>query len=98
MPVLSDKAARVIPNKVFQVLAAGAPLITRDSPAIRELVDDETPGVYLVPPGDPAALAAAVRRFAAERGDMAGLYCALNARFSPSAIGQELLSLVRAIA
>jgi glycosyltransferase involved in cell wall biosynthesis len=64
----SDKAARVIPNKAFQVLAAERPLVTRDSPAIRELFDgDETPmtpedvGVTLVPPDDPEALVRAIR-------------------------------------
>jgi glycosyltransferase involved in cell wall biosynthesis len=57
----SAKAASVIPNKVFQILAAGRPLITRDSAAIRELVQP-TPGwVDLVPPGCPAALADRVR-------------------------------------
>ena len=59
----SDKAARVIPNKIFQVLATGTPLITRDSPAIRELLSPDMIGVSLVPPGDPEALLAAVRRF-----------------------------------
>lgn len=59
----SEKAARVIPNKVFQILACGRNLITRDSPAIRELIDDSTPGVKLVPPGDAQALLAAVKSF-----------------------------------
>lgn len=62
----SDKAARVIPNKAFQVLAAERPLVTRDSPAIRELLEDgEKPGdlgVTLVPADDPQALAGAVRK------------------------------------
>jgi glycosyltransferase involved in cell wall biosynthesis len=60
---LSDKAARVIPNKAFQALATGAPLVTRDSPAARELLEDGRDAL-LVPPGDPDALAEAVRRLA----------------------------------
>lgn len=57
----SEKAASVIPNKVFQIVAAGRPLVTRDSPAIRELLAPEFPCVQLVPPGDAAALAEAIR-------------------------------------
>ena len=57
----SSKARRVIPNKAFQALACGVPLVTADTPAARELlVDGES--ALLVPPGDPEALAAAVRR------------------------------------
>lgn len=57
----SAKAASVIPNKVFQIIAAGQPLITRDSPAIRELLAHDPPCVRLVPPSDAHALAEAVR-------------------------------------
>ena len=61
----SDKAARVIPNKAFQALACGTPLVTADTPAVRELlVDGES--ALLVPPGDPAALAATLRRLASD--------------------------------
>ncbi|MGB2875876.1 MAG: glycosyltransferase [Gaiellaceae bacterium] len=61
----SAKAQRVIPNKAFQALACGTPLVTADTPAARELlVHDQS--ALLVPPGDPHALAAALRRIAAE--------------------------------
>ena len=63
----SGKAGRVIPNKAFQILAAGRPLVTRDSPAIRELVPHDAPGVRLVPPSDPEALLAAILDLAASR-------------------------------
>jgi glycosyltransferase involved in cell wall biosynthesis len=55
------KAQRVIPNKVFQALACGAPVITADTPAIHELGEG---ALALVPPGDAQALADAVRRLA----------------------------------
>ena len=55
----------MIPNKAFQALACGIPLVTADTPAARELLRDEE-SALLVPPGDPAALAAAVRRLAGD--------------------------------
>jgi glycosyltransferase involved in cell wall biosynthesis len=59
----SPKAQRVIPNKVFQALACGTPVITADTPAARELlVDGES--ALLVTPGDARALADAIRRLA----------------------------------
>jgi len=57
----TDKAQRVVPNKVYQILAGGRPLITADTPAVRDLFDcDGSQGVCLIPAGDPRALAAAV--------------------------------------
>jgi glycosyltransferase involved in cell wall biosynthesis len=62
----SGKARRVIPNKAFQSLACGTPLVTADTPAARELlVDGES--ALLVPPGDAEALAGALRRLAGDR-------------------------------
>lgn len=60
------KAARVIPNKAFQALACGAPLVTADTAAARELLVHEE-SALLVPPGDAAALAGAVRRLRDDR-------------------------------
>jgi len=60
----SKKAANVIPNKVYQIIAAQKPLITRDSPAIRELLRHNPPCVDLVPAGNADALANAVKSHA----------------------------------
>lgn len=56
----SGKAASVIPNKVFQIIASGRPLVTRDSPAIRELLTESPPCVHLISAGDARALAGAI--------------------------------------
>ena len=57
------KATRVIPNKVFQVMAAGTPVITADTPAIRELSGENMDGVCLIEPDNPEALVRAVLKF-----------------------------------
>jgi glycosyltransferase involved in cell wall biosynthesis len=62
----SEKAQRVIPNKAFQALACGTPLVTADTPGARELLTDGE-SALLVPPGDPEALADAMQKVAADR-------------------------------
>ncbi len=58
----SPKAGRVIPNKVYQALACGRPLVTRDSDAYPDKIKDNWGhGIYFIPPDDPEALAATVR-------------------------------------
>jgi glycosyltransferase involved in cell wall biosynthesis len=54
--IFSDtpKGLRVVPNKVFQGLAAGCVVVTSDTPPQRRLLAGH---VDLVPPADPAALA-----------------------------------------
>ena len=53
----------VFPNKVFDYMAAGRPVILAIDGVIREVVEGAGAGVA-VPPGDPAALAQAIRHLA----------------------------------
>jgi glycosyltransferase involved in cell wall biosynthesis len=93
----SAKAARVIPNKAFQALACGVPLVTADTQAARELLRDGEDAL-LVPPGDAAALAAAVRRLAEEPGLAVRLGAAgratYEARASERVLGERWRGLV----
>jgi glycosyltransferase involved in cell wall biosynthesis len=93
----SAKARRVIPNKAFQALACGTPLVTGDTPGARELlVDGES--ALLVPPGDPEALAEALRRLAGDRalGERlsAGGRAAYDAHASEEVLGRRWRELV----
>ncbi len=92
----SPKAARVIPNKAFQALACGTPLVTADTPAARELLTDGVDSV-LVRPGDPAGLAAALRELAADpvlrRGIGDAGRATYEAHASEAVLGQKWRSL-----
>jgi glycosyltransferase involved in cell wall biosynthesis len=93
----SPKAQRVIPNKVFDALAVGRPVITGDTPAVREVL---THGehAWLCPPGDPEALAEALltlrsdqdacRRLAARGHEL------FVRRFSIDALAREVAPIV----
>ncbi len=59
----SFRESRAIRAPVFDALATGAPVITADNAAARELLADGE-SALLVPPNDAAALAHAVRRLA----------------------------------
>lgn len=92
----SQKAASVIPNKVFQVIAGGRPLVTRDSPAIRELLTNDPPCTRLVPAGDTQALVAAIRDYIGIMHTPVSGSCHAEARsrIAPSAIGRQFITAV----
>ena len=95
-----EKAARVVPNKLFQSLACGVASITRASPAVAAwLRDDES--VLLVPAADPAALAGAIARLtdAELRARIgAGGHAAYVAHASRAALAAQLRPLVDELA
>ena len=84
----------MIPNKAFQALACGAPLITADTPAAQELLRDGE-SALLVPPGDPEALVAAIRRVTPEIG--AGGLAAYREHASEEVLGARWRELIEAL-
>lgn len=54
------------PIKAFEAMAAGRPIVASDTPAMREILRDGL-SALLVPPGDAAALRAAIARLLADR-------------------------------
>jgi glycosyltransferase involved in cell wall biosynthesis len=92
------KAAMVVPNKVYQAAAAGRPLVTRDGPALREVLE---PGVHCiaVPPADADALAAAIAALLDDPPRAAALGRAARAhvleRFGPARQAERLATLLR---
>jgi glycosyltransferase involved in cell wall biosynthesis len=94
----SQKAGRVVPNKVYDALACGRPVITADSDGARELLHHEEDAV-LVPAGDGEALAAAVLRLreATVRQRLGESALALyRARLTPASVAAALLSALEA--
>ncbi|MGH3279347.1 MAG: glycosyltransferase family 4 protein [Trebonia sp.] len=82
-----DKALRVVPNKVFQGAAAGCAVITSDTAPQRRVLGD---AAVLVPPGEPVALADALRRLAGDRDGLLKLRHAArqlaSERFTPEQV------------
>lgn len=81
------------PNKVFDYMAAGRPVLLAIDGVIRSVVQDAAAGLF-VPPGDPAALAAAVRQLAADPAasrqmGQAGRACVEN-NFARDQLSQQL--------
>jgi len=85
----SDKAARVVPNKVFQCAAAGRCVVTAATPAVQRAFGD---ALVTVPVGDPQALADALRalRGPARLAVAARARAVFEQRYSEAALAVEL--------
>ena len=90
---VTQKAGRVIPNKVFQSLASGRPVITRTSEACPRAMARSS-AIAFVPPGNPQALAATVAAWAADRALLSergrAARAVYEAEFSPAIVRQQL--------
>jgi glycosyltransferase involved in cell wall biosynthesis len=97
----TPKTTRVIPHKVFQGLAMGRPVITSDTPAIREIFIPDTHLVACAQ-GDAASLAASIRRLADDdslRKSVASEGSELvRTRYSPSQLGKDLVGVIEGLA
>jgi len=86
------KAKRVIPNKVYEALAMGKPLITGDSPAIKECGIVNRKNTLLVEMANPEAIANAILELKDDeklRNDIAKNGLALfKENFTPKIIGK----------
>ncbi len=87
----TPKARRVVPNKVYQGAAAGCAIVTSETPPQLTALKD---AATFVSPGDAEALAAALRRLAADRALVADRATAASERarhdFTPSAVAGHL--------
>jgi glycosyltransferase involved in cell wall biosynthesis len=88
----SDKAARVVPHKVYEAAAMGKAIVTADTPAMRAAFPEGS--LMLVPPGNPQALADAIRALAVapvRRSQMgAAVRAQFQAAYTTPAIGAAL--------
>jgi glycosyltransferase involved in cell wall biosynthesis len=89
------KAKLVIPNKVFQIVSAGKPLVTLDSPAIRELFSSEEPGIRFAKGTSPEELLAAIEELVREYNSLPGnLFVEQSKRITSAAIGEKYRELL----
>lgn len=90
----TPKALRVIPNKVYECMSCGKPVITERSPAAREALRDNE-DVCMVEPGSGAALAEKILELKGDgalRARLGGRARAISLeRFSPRAIVRPLV-------
>jgi len=88
----TDKTKRVIPNKVYQIIAAGSPLLTGDTPAIKELIPNGCQGISLVPVANAESIAEIVVSLARNSSQPLGVdFSDIQKQISPKAIGRNFV-------
>jgi len=90
----TEKAARVVPHKIFQAMGMGKPVVTARTPAVEEFFSHRE-HVYVCDPPWPESLAAAVLELKADkrlRDRIAGNGLELvRSRYAPRPLGRLLL-------
>ncbi len=86
------KAQRVIPNKVYEAIACRRPVITGDTPAMRELFNEDS--IRFVPLGSARALASAIEQLVSDtvraNEQATAAYARLLDRATPDIVGKQL--------
>jgi len=98
--LLLSSAWENFPHTVVEALAVGTPVLATTAGGVGEVVEDGRNGL-LVPPGDPEALAAAVRRFFADselRERLRGQAAASVADYAPEHVYARLEEVLTAVA
>jgi len=94
---VSDKTRRIIPNKVYECVAMKKPVISADTPAIRELFTDDD--LMLVKIADAEAIARAVLKLKQDKELRERLannaYAKLNSRASTKILGLEFKEIIQ---
>jgi len=93
----TEKAKRVIPNKVYEAVACKKPVITTDTPAIRELFINED--LFLIPTADPEKLIEAILKLKEDpilRNRLAeNAYNKFIQNMTPEILGKELIKIIK---
>jgi glycosyltransferase involved in cell wall biosynthesis len=91
------KTDYVVPNKIYEALALGRPVITAEASALREMF---TPGEHLitVAPGNAGALAEAIQALLTDPARQAALRAAgrrqIDAHYLPKHIGPQMMAIL----
>jgi len=96
----TEKTKRVIPNKAYEIIAMKKPLITADTPAIRELFVDKK-SVYLCNAKDEKSLAAAILALKKDvklrERISSGGYNLFKEQCNPEKIGQKIVEVCKSL-